>query len=110
MTTIEGRQALSEAMQDTFVSREPVMHQRQLDALIRGLHDRGFTILPITSQRDRSGYRIFIREQSDHYWLPESYPNEEAAMAERKKIKEGPLGGCFMVMVYAPDGRQLTES
>ena len=55
------------------------------------------------------GYRIFIREQSDSYWLTDKFTTEEAAMEERREIKEGPLGSCFMVMVYAPDGTQLTE-
>ena len=55
-------------------------------------------------------WRIFIREQSDSYWLTETYPTEATAMAARKEIKEGPLGGSYMVMVYDPEFKLLTES
>ena len=38
------------------------------------------------------GYRIYIREQSDSYWVPDIFSTEADAMEYRKEIKEGPLG------------------
>lgn len=55
-------------------------------------------------------WRIFVREQSDHYWLSEHYYTEEAAMIARKQIKDGPQGDSFMVLVHSPYGDVLTES
>lgn len=62
-----------------------------------------------TTPKRKSPYKIYIREQSDHYWLNEEYPTLDAAMKVRKKIHDGPLGGGFMVQIFDSNGTQLTE-